>query len=105
LSQKCIANAVWDEPKGDHILSGTTGEILTNLGTELSRALALAQENYYLDQTVYVVYQGAKLLTSGRIRIYSDAISVGTDSNVIAVYNITASYDGDKLQTYKVIKV
>jgi hypothetical protein len=70
----------------------------------LSRVLGLVQENYHLDQMTYTVYQETNLLTSGRVRVYSDAASVGTDSNVLAVYDITASYDGDKLQTYKVVK-
>jgi hypothetical protein len=74
------------------------------IGIELSRVLGLVQENYHLDQMTYITYQETNLLTSGRIRVYSDAISVGTDFNVIAIYNITASYDGDKLQTYKVVK-
>jgi hypothetical protein len=72
--------------------------------TTILRNLGLSQENYYLDQTVYISYQGAKLLTGGRIRVYSDAVSVGTDSNVIATYIITASWTDDKLQTYKVVK-
>lgn len=81
-----------------------TNTTLLGIKTELTRVLGLVQENYYLDQMVYSTYQGAQLLTSGRIRIYSDAISIGTDSNVIAIYNITANWIDDKLQTYKVVK-
>ena len=72
--------------------------------TELLRALGLMQENYYIDQTVYTTYNGVKLLTSGRVRTYSVAGSVGTTNNVTATYLITAVWDDDELQTYKVVK-
>jgi hypothetical protein len=81
-----------------------TNTTLLGIKTELTRVLGLVQENYYLDQMVYSTYQGAQLLTSGRIRIYNDAVSIGTDSNIIAIYNITANWIDDKLQTYKVVK-
>lgn len=71
---------------------------------ELLRALGLMQENYYLDQTVYVTYNGVKLLTSGRVRTYSVAGSVGTDNNVLATYLVTASWSDDQLQSYGVAK-
>jgi hypothetical protein len=71
---------------------------------ELLRALGLMQENYYLDQTTYVTYNGVKLLTSGRVRTYSVAGSVGTDNNVLATYLVTASWSDDQLQSYGVAK-
>ena len=77
---------------------------LSEIQSDILRDLGLSQENYYLDQMTYATYQGAKLLTGGRIRVYSDAVSVGTDSNIIATYIITASWTNDKLQTYKVVK-
>jgi hypothetical protein len=70
----------------------------------LDRILGLMQENYYLDQTVYATYGGQKLLTSGRIRVYSVAGSVGTNNDVLATYLITASWSNDELQTYQVVK-
>ena len=74
------------------------------IASELSKVLGLTQENYYLDNTVYVEHQGAQLLTSGRIRIYSNAADVGTDNNVIETYQITSTWTGHKLDTYKVVK-
>jgi hypothetical protein len=62
------------------------------------------QENYYLDQTVYTTYNGVKLLTSGRLRTYTDAGSVGTSSNVLATYTVTASWTNDELTSYGVVK-
>ena len=82
---------------------------LDDVATNLIRALGLMQENYYLDQ---VVYNAFNCLTSGRMRIYSNAASVGTVNNVIATYQITASYNtppGDgtppTMETYKVEKI
>ena len=128
-----IPSAVWNEFAAGHTVSGTFGKLLSDIKVEVDaitiklpegdiaesgeyttllnnieiyilRNLGLSQENYYLDQTVYVIYQDAKLLTEGRIRIYSDAASVGTDSNIIATYIIAATWTDDKLQTYKVVK-
>jgi hypothetical protein len=70
----------------------------------LLRAIGLMQENYYLDQTVYATYNGVKLLTSGRLRTYTDAGSVGTASNVLATYTIQASWSNDELSSYSVVK-
>ena len=77
---------------------------LSNIETYMLRALGLMQENQYLDQTVYTNYQGIKLLTSGRIRSYSSASSVGTDNDIIAIYNITTTWNGDEMTSYKVVK-
>lgn len=68
---------------------------------EVVRSLGLSQENFAIDQFVYA---GGKA-TSMRLRIYSVAGSVGTDFDVIAVYNITAAYAGDNLTSYQVVKV
>lgn len=71
---------------------------------DFARALGLMQENYFLDQTSYTTYQGVKLLTSGRIRIYSVPASVGTASDVTATYNVTSNWTNDELDDYKVVK-
>lgn len=79
-------------------------EILEDTGTTLDamieRILGLDQENFYIDSTAFT---GANM-TSCRIRIYSVAGSVGTASDVIATYNITVTYAGDNLASYKVVK-
>ena len=74
------------------------------LATNVERALGLAQENYYIDNTQYITYNGAKLMTYGRMRIYSDQVSVGTDNNVIGVYIVNTSWNGDEMATYKVTR-
>ena len=78
---------------------------LSKIASELSRVLGLTQENYMLYDTNYVDYQGAKLLSGAKIRIYSDAESVGTDNNILTTYQITSTWNGDELNTYKVTKV
>ena len=78
-----IANAVWAED-------------------EAQRVLGLLDENSYLDNQVY---NGDGLLTSARKRIYSVAGSVGTTNDVIATYNITATYSGTQLSSYKMVVV
>jgi hypothetical protein len=82
-----------------------TDAINEEIGPALLRMLGLLQENQYLDQTTYTIFNGQKLLSSGRIRTYSDAVSVGTTNNVIATYNITTTWNGDEMQSYKVVKV
>ena len=82
-----------------------TGEIpldsVASTREDLVRALGLAQENYALDQ---LVYDGLGNLNTARIRTYSDNASVGTAANVIATYDITATYIGSDMDTYEVVK-
>jgi len=74
-----------------------TGKTLDDM---INRLLGLDQENFYIDNTMFT---GANM-TSCRIRIYSVAGSVGTASDVIATYNMTATYAGDNLASYKMVK-
>lgn len=97
LSNENIADHVLDEDITEHLNTDSLGEAMSKL-------LGLSQENYYLDQTIYTTYNGAKLLTSGRIRIYSNSGSVGTDNDVLSTYSVTSAWSGDELQTYKVVK-
>ena len=68
------------------------------------RILGLVQENFHMDQQSYNDYG---LMTAARIRIYSNAASVGTDSNVIATYQVLADWDDSRkvCTSYKVIKI
>ena len=113
-----IADAVWDELVSGHSVVGSFGAYISTIEANVSdiqstvgdietyvvRTLGLTQENYYLDQMSYTTYSGIKLLTNGRIRIYSVPGSVGTSSNVIGTYNITSTWSDDQLTTYKVVK-
>jgi len=70
---------------------------LTAIYDAVIRALGLINHNVYIDQPVY---DDDTNLISGRVRIYSDAASVGTDSNVIETYLMTADGDGCGKFTY-----
>ncbi len=69
----------------------------------LERILGMVQENFFIDNTTY---NSQHMLTESRIRLYSNAGSVGTGSNVIATYNMIAEYDANELDmiSYKVVK-
>lgn len=88
-----IVDGVWEAVMADY-------ETVNSFGHGIARMLGLQQENQYIDQHVYT----SGRLTSARIRIYSSAGSVGTDSNVLATYTMTATYDGENLDSYKVVK-
>jgi hypothetical protein len=74
------------------------------LSFNFERILGLVQENYCLDQQNY---NGYGLMTAARIRIYSDSASVGSDSNVIATYQVLADWDDSRkvCTSYRVIKI
>ena len=99
-----IADRVWDESTVDHTISGTYGKLVLDIEIKTIEMLGLGQSNYALDDMVYIDYQGVPLLTSGRIRIYENAVSVGTDNDVINTYQITSVWSGNELQDYKVVK-
>lgn len=73
----------------------------STVATNVLRALGLMQENIYLDTQVY---DASSNLTSARMRTYSTSGDVGTDTNILATYTITATYTGTDLTTYKVVK-
>ena len=72
---------------------------LSEANIQIARTLGLAQENFYIDQ---LVFDNAGRMLSGRLRTYTDADSVGTDSHVRASYQITSTYADGLLSSYKV---
>lgn len=69
---------------------------------EMQRALGLMQENFYLDDPTF---DSSNNLLTARVRIYSDSASVGTSDDVLATYNMTATFSGaGKVTTYKMVK-
>jgi len=54
---------------------------------KLNRLLGISHENVFIDEAIHDKYDN---LISARLRIYSDASSVGTDNNVIATYRMEA---------------
>lgn len=60
---------------------------LTMIYDSVIRTLGLVHHNIYIDNTIY---DDNGNMTSARVRIYSDAVSVGSNSNVIETYLIQA---------------
>jgi hypothetical protein len=60
---------------------------LTDIYDIVRKTLGLVHHNIFIDETVF---DEVGNMTSARVRIYSDAASVGTDTNVIESYLITA---------------
>ncbi len=99
LGLTALPNAAADAAGGLPI-SDAGGLDFDNLETLIERTLGMNQENFYIDNTVFA----SGNMTSCRIRIYSVAGSVGSASDVIATYNMTAGYSGDEMTTYKMVK-
>jgi hypothetical protein len=82
---------------------GKTGDIqvytsdFTRIDGALKKVLGLVHQNIYIDQPAY---DGDGNLVGGRLRIYSDSASVGTNLNVLATYIITSGGDGAGKFTY-----
>jgi hypothetical protein len=83
-----IADAVWQHQSS------------IDLTNYIIRSLGLAQENFVMDQQVYQDYNGAKLLTSARIRTYQDAAK----TQLIATYAVTASWSNGACISYQCLK-
>jgi len=60
---------------------------ITDIHNNVIKTLGLVHHNFYIDQTQYDNYGN---MISARVRIYSDKNSVGTDTNIIETYLITA---------------
>jgi hypothetical protein len=99
-----IASAVWDADITSHSGSGSFGELVQSYGPILQRILGLDQENFYIDQTQFTSYEGTDLMTQCRMRIYDSDTNVGTDSGVLATYQMVSTYLNGKMQTYSVTK-
>lgn len=66
---------------GDYVETTVSG-----IQLDMKRVLGLLHENVFIDNTTYDSYNN---LISGRVRIYSEAVSVGSVNDVIATYTIT----------------
>lgn len=73
------------EIEGSSVLAKETS--VSGVAVDIKRLLGLTQENNYIDETTYDSYGN---LATGRIRIYSESGSVGTDNDVLATYQITS---------------
>lgn len=76
--------------------------LVDDIDEQIKRILGLSQENYRIFNPSY---DSRNNLLSGKIKIYSSASDVDTDTNAIANYSITAVYDGqNQMTSYKVKK-
>ena len=89
-----VATLVWDELISSHVTDGTFGY---QINSDLKRVLGLLSENIYIDNPDY---DNDGNLSTARVRIYSDAVSVGTESNVIGTYETTSEGSGIGRFTY-----
>ena len=96
-----ITTMVWDTPTSGHTTPGTIGGDYYNMLQTFPRLLGLMQENYRLDNQTYQDYNGAKLLTSARIRTFTDA----TLLTVLATYQVTATWSNGQCTSYQVVKI
>ncbi len=71
------------------------------LNEDMLRILGLSQENMFIDNQVF---DGNNNLTASRVRIYSTSIDVGTTTNVIATYTLTATYASNLLTSFANVK-
>lgn len=79
------------------------GGLLDTVSDDLKRVLGLLHENIFIDLPTY---SDDCNLIGARVRIYSDAESVGTNNNVIGTYAISSSDDGPgKFSTWKQEKI
>ena len=86
-----LVDAVFEEQINEHLTVGSFGYTINEINNDLKRVLGLMHHNIFIDNPVY---DSGNNLVSARVRIYSAAGSVGTDSNVIGAYEVTADTDG-----------
>lgn len=71
--------------------------------TKVDRILGLVHENMYIDNTVFDAVDNLK---RARLRIYENSVDVGTNSGVLATYDIRSDPDGPgRFVTWKQEKV
>lgn len=87
---------VWSYPT-----SALTASSSGYIGNAFLRVLGQSNENTYHDNMTYTSVSGQERLSTARKRVYADSASVGSGSNIIATYNITATWNVDgTLATY-----
>ena len=73
------------------------------VNTDLSEILGLVHKNIYIDNAEYDKWDN---LIGGRVRIYSNSSSVGTNNDVISTYQITSqSSNVGKFTYWKQVEV
>ena len=80
---------IWSVSNTDDDFNDTyTEDLQINIDkTKIDKILGLVHQNILIDQTGYDNHGN---LSTARVRIYSDSASVGSDSNVLATYQISS---------------
>jgi hypothetical protein len=92
---------VWSVSNTDDEFAPTyTEDLQINIDkTKIDKILGLVHQNILIDQTGYDLHGN---LSSARVRIYSNSASVGSDSNVLATYQIlSVSTETGKFTTWR----
>jgi hypothetical protein len=101
INPDVITTKVWDTPTANHTTPNTIGGDYNNMLETFPKLMGLMQNNYVLDNQTYQDYNGAKLLTSARIRTYTD----NTLNTILATYQVTATWSNGQCTSYQVVSV
>jgi hypothetical protein len=71
---------------------------MTGLKDDIARILGLTKENSVMDQTAFV--EGTSNLRQARVQIFASSADAMARSNPIAIYQITATWSGQNIQTF-----
>ncbi len=87
----------------DDIENSSLSTQITANQADLKKVLGLVHQNLYIDETLF---DKERNLYSARLRIYENSASVGTASDVLATYEITAVTTGaGKFSSWKQVEV
>lgn len=71
---------------------------MTSLLSSIARILGLTKENSVMDQTAFV--EGTSNLRQARVRIFASAADAMSGTSPIAIYQISATWSGQNIQTF-----
>jgi hypothetical protein len=82
-------------------IKAKTDQIPDDLSARIARILGLGEENSVLDNTTF---DGLGNMLTGRMRIFSNPTDTLNGTNPIAIYDITASWSGQNVQNYTMVR-
>jgi len=104
-SEDILVSTVLDtaltEEEHNRLMEAAKEETLTEQNEILKRILGLNQENFRIFNPIYD--DKHNLLTS-TIKIYPTKADCIADTNVMATYNVIATYENENMKTYRVTK-
>jgi hypothetical protein len=95
-----IKNAIWQELLTSQTTSGSFGVAVKNMSTDTIIIKGLVQNNFRI---LSPSYDASNNLTTATIKIYPTATDTNNDTNSIASFALSATYDvNNNMATYKV---